>query len=143
MRVYNITAKEFDGWCDGEYTVEVDAELAGILAKIGINQRFGNDYSHNAELLYMANDIATVQASKPFPKVTRIICNGPATIVFWDDKTKTVVKCSKHDWYDEKLAVTMCYMKKLLGDDLYASVKRAVNKDCKNGLEYLDDYYFG
>ena len=27
------------------------------------------------------------------PKVTRVIVNGPATVVFWDDGEKTVVKC--------------------------------------------------
>lgn len=27
------------------------------------------------------------------PRVERIIANGPATIVFWDDGEKTVVKC--------------------------------------------------
>lgn len=29
------------------------------------------------------------------PRVERIIANGPATIVFWDDGEKTVVKCSE------------------------------------------------
>lgn len=29
------------------------------------------------------------------PKVTRVIFNGPATVVFWDDGEKTVVKCSE------------------------------------------------
>lgn len=27
------------------------------------------------------------------PRVERIIANGPATVVFWDDGEKTVVKC--------------------------------------------------
>lgn len=30
---------------------------------------------------------------KKQPKVERVISNGPATIVFWDDGEKTVVKC--------------------------------------------------
>ena len=29
------------------------------------------------------------------PRVTKVIFNGPATIVFWDDGEKTVVKCSE------------------------------------------------
>jgi len=32
-------------------------------------------------------------AEKKQPKVERVIFNGPATIVFWDDGEKTVVKC--------------------------------------------------
>lgn len=31
------------------------------------------------------------------PKVERVIFNGPATIVFWDDGEKTVVKCRECD----------------------------------------------
>lgn len=34
-------------------------------------------------------------ASLTLPKIERVIFNPPATIVFWDDKTKTVVKCSE------------------------------------------------
>lgn len=33
--------------------------------------------------------------SAPMPK--RVIYSGRATIVIWDDGTKTVVKCSRHD----------------------------------------------
>ena len=28
-------------------------------------------------------------------EILRVVFNGPATIVFWSDKTKTVVKCGK------------------------------------------------
>lgn len=39
----------------------------------------------------------------------RIIHNGPATIVFWWDGTKTVVKCHDEDYDPEKgLAMALC-----------------------------------
>lgn|GEM_PF-3490236 len=39
----------------------------------------------------------------------RIIRNGPATIVFWWDGTKTVVKCHDEDYDPEKgLAMALC-----------------------------------
>ena len=44
-----------------------------------------------------------------------ILVNGPATIVFWADGTKTVVKCVPDDSYDAEKAVAMCFMKKALG----------------------------
>lgn len=36
------------------------------------------------------------------PRVERIIANGPATIVFWDDGEKTVVKCRECNVCDRK-----------------------------------------
>ena len=39
----------------------------------------------------------------------RVIRNGPATIVFWKDGTKTVVKCHDEDFDVEKgLAMALC-----------------------------------
>lgn len=50
-------------------------------------------------------------------KPTKIIFNGPATIVFWDDGTKTVVKCTERETFDYEKGVALCYMKRLLGND--------------------------
>ena len=48
-------------------------------------------------------------------EIKDILVNGPATIVFWADGTKTVVKCGPDDSYDIEKAVAMCFMKKVLG----------------------------
>lgn len=48
-------------------------------------------------------------------EIKDILVNGPATIVFWADGTKTVVKCGPDDSYDVEKAVAMCFMKKALG----------------------------
>ena len=47
----------------------------------------------------------------------RIIHSGPATIVFWNDKTKTVVKCSKNDIYDEYEAFCAALAIKMFGSN--------------------------
>lgn len=54
----------------------------------------------------------------------RIIHNGPATIVFWDDDTKTVVKCAEDDLYSEYTAFTAAYVKKLFGNN--SRIKRII-----------------
>ena len=41
---------------------------------------------------------------------------NPATIVFWKDGTKTVVKCGKNDKYDPEKGLVLCMVKKLLGN---------------------------
>ena len=43
--------------------------------------------------------------------------SGPATIVFWKDGTKTVVKCRKGDKFDPEKGIAMACAKKLLGNE--------------------------
>ena len=47
--------------------------------------------------------------------IRKVIFNDPATIVFWTDNTKTVVKCKGED-YDPEKGLAMCICKKVLGD---------------------------
>lgn len=51
------------------------------------------------------------------PKVKRVIYNNPATIIFWADGTKTVVKCQEGDTYSKEKGFVMAYLKKMLGND--------------------------
>lgn len=48
--------------------------------------------------------------------VKKVIFNNPATIVFWDDDTKTVVKCQNGDTFNPETGIAMCFMKKALGN---------------------------
>lgn len=41
--------------------------------------------------------------------------SGPATIVFWKDGTKTVVKCQEGEYYDPKEGIKYALLKKLAG----------------------------
>lgn len=47
--------------------------------------------------------------------IKKVKFNPPATIVFWTDNTKTVVKCNGED-YDPEKGLAMCISKKMLGD---------------------------
>jgi hypothetical protein len=44
-----------------------------------------------------------------------IIFNDPATIVYWQDGTKTEVKTMDGDTFNEEYGVAMAYMKKIFG----------------------------
>lgn len=50
------------------------------------------------------------------PKIKDVIFNDPATIVFWSDGTKTVVKCQEYDIYDPEKGLAMAISKKFLGN---------------------------
>lgn len=48
--------------------------------------------------------------------IKRVIFNGPATIVFWNDGTKTIVKCQEGDSFDKEKGIALCIAKKVLGN---------------------------
>lgn len=48
-----------------------------------------------------------------FTSIKKVIFNDPATIVYWKDGTKTIVKCQKGDTYDKEKGLALCFMKKL------------------------------
>lgn len=47
---------------------------------------------------------------------TKVIFHDPATIVFWTDGTKTVVKCQPGDTYSKEMGLALCFSKKMLGN---------------------------
>lgn len=49
--------------------------------------------------------------------IENVIFNPPATIVFWSDKTKTVVKCDSKEEYDPEKGIAMAICKKMIGDN--------------------------
>ena len=50
------------------------------------------------------------------PQIKDVIYNDPATIVFWMDGTKTIVKCGDYDIYDPEKGLAMAIAKKALGN---------------------------
>lgn len=48
--------------------------------------------------------------------IKKVIFNNPATIVIWNDGTKTIVKCQEGDTYSKELGFAMCLAKKFLGN---------------------------
>jgi hypothetical protein len=56
-------------------------------------------------------------------KPKRVIYNPPATIVFWEDGTKTVVKCSDGTEYDPYTGFCVAIAKKTLGSS--SAIKKA------------------
>ena len=50
------------------------------------------------------------------PKIKDVKFNDPATIVFWADGTKTVVKCQDDDIFDPEKGLAMAITKKALGN---------------------------
>ena len=69
---------------------------------------------------YVSANKKTTERSNYMPTdirrfIKKVKFNPPATIVFWTDNTKTVVKCSGED-YDPEKGLAMCICKKMLGN---------------------------
>ena len=48
--------------------------------------------------------------------IKKIMYKPPATIVFWNDDTKTVAVCEKGDVYNRELGFALCVLKKKYGN---------------------------
>lgn len=58
----------------------------------------------------------TPKPTNYLPEIKNVKFNGPATIVFWADGTKTVVKCQDGDDYSKEVGLAMCIVKKVFGN---------------------------
>lgn len=64
----------------------------------------------------------------------KIIINPPATIVIWNDGTKTVVKATENDIYDPEKGVALCFLKKYF-NALYRQVLKDANDIYEKKME--------
>lgn len=48
--------------------------------------------------------------------IVKVIYNNPATIVYWEDGSRTVVKCQPGDEFNRTIGFLMCVMKKVTGN---------------------------
>ena len=66
----------------------------------------------------------------PSVEVKKVIFNDPATIIQWNDGSKTVVKCQNGEPFDAEKGFVMAYLKKLLGND------NTFNKEIAKWVKY-------
>ena len=104
---------------------------------IGKHNVFNFTSSSLATKEYCERDIESTKtlANRMSMTIKRVIFNPPATIVFWMDNTKTVVKCQDGDGeYDPEKGLAMAISKKALGNnhDYYTPIKKWVKKYYKS-----------
>lgn len=89
------------------------------------------------------------------PEIKKVIFNPPATIVFWLDGTKTVVKCKEGEEFSEWAGIALCLAKKLYGPNFHKIFRAHCSdpeKTANNGMhevsrkaeysfeEFLEDF---
>lgn len=60
------------------------------------------------------------------PNISRVIFNNPATIVYWTDGTKTVVKCQPGDTFSAETGLMAAMLKRFMGND--NSYNKVINR---------------
>lgn len=101
----------------------------------------------------MTFDLAMMTNAKKTMEIKNVIFNDPATIVFWNDGTKTVVKTQDGEKYDPEKGLAMVISKKMLGNkgSYYNTFDKWLKKyeadhevfnDIKIGLEQAEQAMF-
>lgn len=112
--------------------MDIDKEMK-MLAKVYLNSLFG---------------VKSVER-KTDMRIKKVYFNDPATVVLWEDGTKTIVKAGKGDIYDPEKGLSMAIAKKALGNqgNYYEVFKKWLPKEeyneyedqLKQMKEYIDE----
>ena len=116
------------------YAVDTDGykpELMYAATEISkANQRVTEAENRLDALKYAVNDVFGIAElhRKIALEIKKVIFNNPATIVFWADGTKTVVKAENEDFDPEK-GLAMAIVKKVFGNkgSYFNKIKRWTN----------------
>ena len=81
--------------------------------------------------MWLHNNCHLPASNKPDLYITKVIFNDPATIVYWSDGSKTVVKCGEGDTFDPEKGLAMAMVKKALGNKgtYYNEIKKWLPND--------------
>lgn len=72
----------------------------------------------------------------PSIRIKQVMFNGPATIVYWSDNTKTIVKCMEDEEFDPEKGLAMAICKRLYGGDFHRVFKDSLkNAETRKGNE--------
>ena len=78
--------------------------------------------------------------------IKNVIFNPPATVVYWSDGTKTVVKCSVNDKFDPEKGLAMAIAKRCANNSgsYYKEIQKWVGEEpCYYETSYVLTFIFG
>ena len=83
---------------------------------ITMNNKHATIFYNSPEWLPALNASPIAHYVNISESIERVIFNNPATIVYWKDKTKTLVICQPGDEYNKEIGLAMCIIKKVCGN---------------------------
>jgi hypothetical protein len=81
---------------------------------VEIKRRFEVKMSENTSSYVFVNCGVTFNQEHFRP--SKVIFNPPYTILYWEDNTKTIVKCGDKDEFNEEVGVAMAISKRICGE---------------------------
>lgn len=67
--------------------------------------------------------------------IEKVIFNDPATIILWDDGTKTVVKCKEGDPYSKEGGFALCVLKRLAGHSFHKMLRDYIPEEEETSVQ--------
>lgn len=100
-----------------------------ILSNLFYKNMLNRIYGVRSDAKYVSNRNNTYTYDR-FPTINNVIFNDPATIVFWSDNTKTVVKTQDGEEFDPEKGLAMAITKKYFGNkgSYYNNIKKWTDK---------------
>ena len=95
-----------------------------------VKEKEGNTMSTNYSKMFLGTGNLYFRFKA---EIKDVIFNNPATIILWNDGTKTVVKCGEGEVYDPEKGLAMAIAKKFLGNqgNYYDTLKKWLPKEEK------------
>ena len=115
----------FKPLCDEPETLEDVKHMLDKIIGSPIIDRIANDPSLQDEI----EDELSLDDYLPFPD--EVIFHNPATVIYWDDGEKTVLKCHGDDAFDERMGLMVSAVKKVsakLKVDEHEELLKALSK---------------
>ena len=107
--------------------------FAGDKKNISCSFEIPAEYFENGVNVYIDPSGKVIFSNYEIPcDISSVIFSPPATIVFWNDRSKTVVKTSPHDEYDKEKGILWAYFIKHANGSktkLQKEIRKWVEKD--------------
>ena len=132
---------KYDNLTFEEMADNLKSAIAPIRPYRGFNKFNSPDYGAASNFTYMKIDADSITTGAltadriPFKgefegrfslKIKRVVFNNPATVVLWEDGTKTVVKVQDGEIFDKEKGFAMAVLKKMFGNkgNYYNEIRR-------------------
>ena len=108
-----------------------DICIKSKLIKNIFNEKFTTSTIPSADLIL---NLYKIHSQVCNLEIKKVLYKNQATIVFWTDGSKTVIKCQKNDKYDPEKGLAMAILKKMNGNtgSYYKEFKKWLPKEEEN-----------
>lgn len=93
---------------------------------LGFVKNFTIDFPPNSVSFGSGSILFSLGSKDKIPKVKKLIFHDPATIVYWEDGSKTVVKCMEGTPFNEYYGFVCALAKKIYGSN--SAIDREIQK---------------